>query len=85
MRGALTALYAPDGRLDEPAGGQPVMGRAAIADHLARVPSEPPTRRSSPSPGSSLPLNPRWWRTAISSTRLPPSAGVALISMCSRA
>jgi hypothetical protein len=38
---ALAALYAPDERLYDPAGGQPVMGRAAIADHFARVPSEP--------------------------------------------
>jgi SnoaL-like protein len=38
---ALAALYAPDGRLYDPAGGQPVMGRAAIADHFARVPSDP--------------------------------------------
>jgi steroid delta-isomerase len=39
--GALAALYAPDGRLYDPAGGQPVVGRAAIADHFANVLSEP--------------------------------------------
>jgi steroid Delta-isomerase len=39
--GALPALYAPDDRLYDPAGGQPLMGRAAVADHFARVPSDP--------------------------------------------
>jgi steroid Delta-isomerase len=33
---ALAALYAPNGRLHDPAGGQPVVGRAAIARHFAR-------------------------------------------------
>jgi ketosteroid isomerase-like protein len=39
--GALAALYAPDGRLYDPAGSQPVVGRAAIAGHFAKVLSEP--------------------------------------------
>jgi steroid delta-isomerase len=39
--GALAALYAHDGRLYDPADGQPVVGRAAIAHHFARVLSEP--------------------------------------------
>jgi steroid delta-isomerase len=38
---ALAALYAPDGRLHDPAGGQPVVGRAAIAEHFARWLNEP--------------------------------------------
>jgi steroid delta-isomerase len=38
---ALAALYAPNGRLYDPAGGPPVVGRAAVADHFARVLSEP--------------------------------------------
>lgn len=38
---ALAALYAPDGRLYDPAGGHAVIGRAAIAAHFASVLSEP--------------------------------------------
>ena len=38
---ALAALYAPDGRLHDPAGGRPVVGRAAIAEHFARWLNEP--------------------------------------------
>lgn len=38
---ALSALYAPDGRLYDPSGSEPVVGRAAIADYFASVLSEP--------------------------------------------
>jgi steroid Delta-isomerase len=38
---ALAALYAPDAELYDPAGAQPVVGRAAIAEHFARVLIEP--------------------------------------------
>lgn len=38
---ALAALYAPDAELYDPAGGQPVVGRAAIAEHFASFLSEP--------------------------------------------
>lgn len=37
---ALAALYASDASLYDPAGGEPVVGRAAIADHFAEVLSE---------------------------------------------
>jgi steroid Delta-isomerase len=33
----LAALYAPDGRVHDPAGAAPVVGRAAIAELFARV------------------------------------------------
>jgi steroid Delta-isomerase len=38
---ALAALYAPDGRLHDPAGGQPLVRRTAIADHFGSVLNEP--------------------------------------------
>jgi steroid Delta-isomerase len=44
--GALAPLYAPDDRLDDPAGGQPLMGRAAIADPSRACRANPATRRS---------------------------------------
>jgi len=39
--GAVATLYTADGRLYDPAGGPPVVGRAAIAEHFARWLSEP--------------------------------------------
>ena len=39
--GAVAALYAPEGRLHDPAGAQPIVGRDAIADYFAAVLSEP--------------------------------------------
>ncbi len=37
----LGTLYASDGRLHDPAGAQPVVSRAAIAEHFGSVLSEP--------------------------------------------
>ncbi len=39
--GALAALYTPDGRLYDPAGSEPVIGRQAIGEYFASVLSEP--------------------------------------------
>jgi steroid delta-isomerase len=39
--GALAALYAADGRLYDPAGSEPVVGRTAIGEYFASVLSEP--------------------------------------------